>query len=239
MHKSLLALLLTPLASLPLWIGDSTDLEPLQRAVQPSETSTPIALAALTGPALIEELSSDAGFQLSVPAAAVARPHLDQSARLELARNSGHLPTGLLLDVAASEEAFAAHYAGLPIEDLVRQAYRIDQVVSAKLDSPLVEDPLQRVRLRELSTETDALQHERTWLDGALQAYTRAEDNGARVPIAVTLERFVEQHRDKDMEDLHVLQLQVRRSYNLLHRRAIDALFDEGSYTVAKGGPNL
>ena len=55
----------------------------------------------------------------------------------------------------------------------------------------------------------------------------------------LTLERFVEQHRDKDMEDLHVLQLQVRRSYNLLHRRAIDALFDEGSYTVAKGGPNL
>ena len=243
MHKSLLALLLalllTPLASLPLWIGDSTDLEPLQRAVQPSETSTPIALAALTGPALIEELTSDALFQLSVPAVAVARTHVDKSAPLELAREPGHLPTGLLLDVAASEEEFAAHYAGLPIEELVRQVYRIDQVVSAKLDAPPVEDPLKRVRLLELSTETDALLHERKWLNGALQAYTRAEDNGAPVPTPVSLERFVERHRDKDMEDLHVLQVQVQRSHKLLHRRAIDALFDEGSYTVDKGGPNL
>ena len=236
MHKSLVALPLIPLAALPLWMGDSTDLEPCQRAVQPSETSTPIALAALTGPALIEETTS---VQPSVPAVAVARTHVDESAPLELAREPGHLPTGLLLDVAASEEAFAAHYAGLPIEDLVRQAYRIDQVVCAKLDAPPVKDPLQGVRLRELYRETDALQHERAWLNGALQAYARADDNGARVPTAVPLERFVERHRDKDMEDLHVLQVHVRRSYKLLHRRAIDALFDEGSYTIAKGGPNL
>ncbi len=234
MHKSLLALTLTPLATLPLWMGDSTDLEPLQRVVQPSETSTPIALAALTGPALLERLTSDARFQLSVPAVAVAGTHASKSAPLELAREPGHLPTGLLLDVAASEEEFAAHYAGLPIEELVRQVYRIDQVVSAKLDAPPVEDPLKRVRLLELSTETDALLHERKWLNGALQAYTRAEDNGAPVPTPVSLERFVERHRDKDMEDLHVLQVQVQRSHKLLHRRAIDALFDEGSYTVSK-----
>lgn len=234
MHKSLLVLTLTPLAALPLWMGDSTNLEPLQRVVQPSETSTPIALAALTGPDLLERLTSDERFQLSVPAVAVARTHASKSAVLELAREPGHLPTGLMLDVAASKEEFAAHYAGLPIEELVRQVYRIDQVVSAKLDAPPVEDPLKRVKLLELSTETDALLHERKWLNGALQAYARAENNGAPIPTPVSLERFVERHRDKDMEDLHVLQVQVQRSYKLLHRRAIDALFDEGSYKVSK-----
>lgn len=232
MHRSILVLPIIPLAALPLWMGAPSAGAPLPLTVRTGEAAPQAAVAALLGPATAPV--ADARSELSAPTVHAA-PEVAAPAPLEFARASRRLPTGMLLDATASEWAFTRHYAGLSIEALARQAYRIDQVVSATLTE--AEDPSLAAGLRALSSETDALKHERAWLRDALREYTNPEDDGARVPAALAPERFVERNRDKDMEDLHVLKVQLRRDYNLLHRRAIDALFDEGSHTVIANGP--
>lgn len=232
MSKSLLALPLAALAALPLWVGADVDQTPLAKP-----PAAPTWEVAPESPVVLAETSAPTApvaatrFARTAPEAATTVAEEPAATALPLAHEPRRLPSGLLLDAAATEEALTAHYAGLTIDGLTRQVHRIDQVI-ALLDAPPVDDPLLRTRLREFAGEQDALHHERNWLHRQLNAYIGADDQGERVPTIAALDTFIERHRDKDMEDLHVLQVQVNRRYRLLNKRAIQALFDAGEYKV-------